>query len=71
MEAKTDKQQCGGKCWKKIGDLANRIKISSKRVIARGKHRLRQMHLNCCDERELAPNSKISQEEKEIFQKIL
>ena len=50
---------------KQIGDLANRIKISSKRVIARGKHRLRQTHLNCCDERELAPKPKISQEEKE------
>lgn len=51
MEAKTDKQQCGEKCWKKIGDLANIIKIGSKCVISRGKQRLRQMHLNCCDER--------------------
>lgn len=49
---------------KQIDDLANKIKMSSKRVIARGKHRLRQMHPNCCDERELAPNPKISQEEK-------
>lgn len=49
---------------KQIGDLANRIKISSKRVIAGGKHRLRQMHLNFCDERVLAPNPKIAQEEK-------
>jgi len=47
---------------KQIGDLANRIKISSKCVIARGKHRLRQMHLNCCDERELALKPNISQD---------
>lgn len=49
---------------KQIDDLANRIKMSSKRILARGKHRLRQMHLDCSDERELAPNPKISQEEK-------
>lgn len=49
---------------KQIGDLANIIKIGSKCVLARGKQGLRQMHLNCCDERELAPNPKISQEER-------
>lgn len=49
---------------KQIGDLANRIKISSKGVIAGRKHRLRQMHLNFCDERVLAPKPKIAQKEK-------
>lgn len=49
---------------KQIGDLANRIKISSEHVIAEGKHRLRQMLLNFCDDRVLAPKPKISQEQK-------
>lgn len=51
----------------KHGDLANRIKVSSKCVIAGGKHRLRQMHLNFWDQRVLAPKVKISQEDKRRF----